>query len=167
MMRRSIAIFLFGIFLPASALADSKFYWGIYLGEGDLGAYSAKPIALDFKYGREFGKYLAVELQTSIAADETQNVLENAEVKAAGGFLKLNLPFNRVNLYALGGKSYVEYDVLGLDSTEEAGGFGIDLFANEDNMLTIEKMIYNYDSALEYHVVRIGFTHRFNFSGLR
>ena len=169
MMRRYVAILLFGIFLPGSALAESKFYSGVYFGEGDLGTYSREPVALDFKFGREFGKYIAVELSASIAADDAEDIFKGPEVKAVGGYLRLNLPLNRVNLYVLGGASRVQYDIPNpnLKDTEQAGGFGIDLLANEDNMLTIERVVYNYDSVLEYSVVHIGFTHRFNFSGLR
>ncbi len=172
MMRRSLAVLLMGIFLPGSAFADSKYYWGISVGEGDPSPYVAEPTALDFKFGREFGKYMAIELQTSLAANDTQDIFEKSEVKAAGAYFRLNLPLQRVNLFALGGRSCVEYDVPGLtladpDDCDQSGGFGIDLIANDDNMLTIEKIIYNHDSQLEYGVLHIGFTHRFEFGGLR
>ncbi len=178
MMRRSLAVLLMGVFLPGSVIADSKFYWGMYLGEGDPSPYSAEPITLDFKLGREFGKYIALEIHTSLGAEETQDIFEKSNVKAVGGYVRLNLPLQRVNLYAFGGQSRVEYDVPGLvlldddgnqidGDSDRSGGIGIDLFASEDSMLTIEKVIYNYDNQLEYNVLHIGFTHRFNFGGLR
>ena len=166
---RKTAILALSLCLTGPAIADSKFYFGVNWGEGDLVNVGIEPSGIGFKFGREFGKFLAVEVHAASSALKSKYILRDPDVTVIGAFGRLNIPFKRVNIYALGGQSKVEYDsgTLSADDVENAFGFGVDLLASEDSMLTLESMTYNRDNALEFKVTNLGFTHRFDFWGFR
>lgn len=149
---------------------DSKFYYGLGLAGADFELASGNEISthgLHFKLGREFGRFLSIETHLGLSADSTDNLLGDAELMYGGAFARLNLPFEKVNLYVLGGASTVKYSFSGLEDTESeaASGFGVDLFGNERTALTIEFLRYGTDNTLD--IISVGYMYRFEFPGLR
>lgn len=152
-------------------LEDSKFYWGIGYGSGDLeteGGFGLDTHGLGLKFGREFGQYISFEAHMGSGADSSENILRDPEVSYGAAFLRMNLPFERVNLYAVGGLSRVSIDGGGAGNgsdEERAVGVGIDLFGSEVTALTIEKIRYGSDTTFD--VLSVGITRRFDWPGLR
>jgi hypothetical protein len=149
---------------------DSKFYYGLGWAGADFELASGQEITSHgphFKLGRELGRFLSIETHLGLSADDTNNLLGDPEIMYGAAFVRLNLPFEKINLYVMGGASTVKYNFSGLEDTESeaAGGFGLDLFANERTALTIEFMRYGVDNTLD--ITSIGFMHRFEFPGLR
>ncbi|HEX5055906.1 MAG TPA: hypothetical protein VFX02_05360 [Gammaproteobacteria bacterium] len=112
----------------------------------------------------------AIELRLGSVGEENGTLLEDPEVRYFFGVGKLNIPFETVNLYVLGGVSRVYYDIDGTESNEDdvVGGVGIELLGNETTGLTIEFLKYGVDDdPAEGKLITIGFNHRFELPGFR
>lgn len=169
MSRRIMPILLLVLFAGA-AHADSKFYYGLNFNSGELeleDGFALDTNGFGLKWGREFGRWLSVELHGGVSANDTSNLIRDPEISFGGAFVRFNLPFERVNVYVLGGASKVSVDAgtVATSFEEAAGGVGLDLFAGEDSALTLEVMRYGQDSSLD--TLSIGFMHRFDFPRLR
>lgn len=149
---------------------DSKFYYGLAITSTEFDALGLDENGLQLKFGHEFGKFLALEAHLGGSSESTDNLVGDPELTYSAVFLRLNLPFERVNLYVLGGAATLNLDIPGFDDSEfdRAVGVGIDLLASPDNALTIEVMKYGTQDEQDLiDVVNLGFTHRFDFPGLR
>lgn len=169
----AVLLILFGCIGPVQAY-DSKFYYGLSLTANEFEAAGVDMNGLGLKLGREFTQFFSVEIHSGIAADSTNNILGDPELTYSAAFARLNLPFERVSLYVLGGAATMDFDIPGFDDIVDAGeidraaGFGMDLLANENTALTIEVVYYgNEDNLDEIEFLHFGYTHRFEFPGLR
>lgn len=171
MITRAAAVLMISLCCLGQVQAqDSKFYYGLSIASVEFDLVGLDNNGLGLKLGREFGKFLAIEVHAGTGAEGTENVLGDPELTYSAAFGRLNLPFERVNLYALGGAASINFDFTGFDDTEvdRAVGVGLDLLANPNTAFTIEIMNYGTEDDLDLiEIVNFGFTHRFDFPGLR
>lgn len=171
MITRAAAVLIISIAWIAQAQAqDSKFYYGLSITSTEFDLAGLESNGVGLKFGREFGKYIMIEAHAGTSSDSTDTVLGDPDTTYASAFLRLNLPFERVNLYVLGGAASINADLLGFDESEvdRAAGFGLDLLANENTGFTLEVMNYGIEDDIDLiKIVNFGFTHRFDFPGLR
>lgn len=171
MITRVAAVLIISVYCAGPVQAqDSKFYYGLSITSAEADIVGLEDNGLGLKLGREFGKFMAIEIHAGTVADSTDNILGDPELTYAAAFARLNLPFERVNLYALGGAASINFDFPGFDDTEvdRAVGVGLDLLANPNTAFTIEIMNYGTEDDLDLiEIVNFGFTHRFDFPGLR
>lgn len=171
MITRVAAVLMISFCCIGQAQADdSRFYYGLSIASIEADVLGIDNNGLGLKFGREFGKYLAIEVHAGTGAESADTVLGDPELTYSAAFARLNLPFERVNLYAMAGAASINIDFPGFDDSEvdRAVGFGIDLLANPNNALTIEILHYGTQDEQDLiDVVNFGFTHRFDFPGLR
>jgi hypothetical protein len=125
----------------------------------------------NLRYGLWFPfDLLAIELRVGSLGEETGTIVQDPGVRYFFGLAKVNLPFDTVNLYAMGGVSKVYYDFNGTESEDEdlVGGVGIELLATETSGFTIEFLKYGLDDGeIEGQIISFGFNHRFELPGFR
>jgi hypothetical protein len=160
--------------LPLTALADAPqnyFGMGIDSTDFDIVTGEREMSGFNVRYGLWFPfDLIAVEVRIGAATETTNNLAGDPQVRYALGLGKVNLPFEKVNLYAMGGVSKVLYNFGGVETDEEdiAGGVGIELLATETSGLTIEYLRYGIDDdPIDATVLTFGFNHRFGLPGLR
>lgn len=161
--------------LPAIAAADApQNYWGMGVDGVDLADASGAELDMNgfnFRYGFWFPfDLIGVEVRIGSIAEETGTIVGDPELRYAFGLGKLNIPFETVNLYVMGGISLAYYDFAGTESDDEdiVAGVGIELLGTETTGLTIEFLKYGMDDgAIEGEVMTIGFNHRFELPGFR
>lgn len=160
------------LLLPLGALAAERpsQYWGASLGdfefETDNG--SATNITnLGLKGGYRLSRFLALEIHGGVSTSgSSSEIIEEPDLVYGAGFVRLDLPYQRLNLYLLAGGSTLAYDV-GDGSEEEsdmAGGIGIELYGSERTALTLEYM--NYNDGM-YDGLSVGFVHHFDWPSFR
>lgn len=171
MITRVAAVLMISLCCIGQAQADdSKFYYGLSITSIKADALGIDSNGLGLKFGREFGKFLSIEAQAGSSSDSVSDILGDPNLTYASAFVRLNLPFERVNLYALGGAATLNADIFGFDDSQvdRVIGVGMDLLANPNNALTIEIMRYGTQDEQDlFEIVNFGFTHRFDFPGLR
>ncbi|HEX7027558.1 MAG TPA: outer membrane beta-barrel protein [Gammaproteobacteria bacterium] len=171
MITRAAAVLVMTLFCTGQAQAqDSKFYYGLSLTSTDFELAGVESNGIGFKLGREFGKYIMIEAHIGNSSESSDNLLGDPDLTYSGAFLRLNLPFERMNIYVVGGAASINANLTGFDDSEvdRAVGFGFDLLASENSALTIEVIDYGTEDELELiETVQLGFTHRFDFPGLR
>lgn len=128
------------------------------------------------KTGVALGNWLGVEIQYGLAKESSTQpfgIGEELEIQQGSAFARFNIPFPKVNLYALAGASVIDIDT-GLQSSNEkyvAAGLGLDLMATERSMLYFEGIRYEHEdleSNDPYMIVyTIGYKHHFEFAGFR
>ena len=172
----TLAAGLFTIMVTSQAYAqddDMKFYVGLEAGRAELtvdtniGDLEEASSNFGIKLGREILPFFNVETHFGL------NDKGPSEVYYAAAFGRLQLPFERVNVYALGGFSFIDYEIatppperpLQDDESEIALGVGIELYGSDTNTFYLQAMQYGDD--VEYRTYSVGFSHRFNFPGFR
>lgn len=171
MITRVAAVLIISVCCTTQVQAqESKFYYGLSITSAEADVVGMENNGLGLKFGREFGKFMAIEAHAGTVADSSENLLGDPQLTYSGAFFRLNLPFERVNLYVLGGAASMSFDVAGFDDDEldRAVGVGIDLLASENSALTIELMNYGTEDDMDIiEIANFGFTHRFDFPELR
>jgi opacity protein-like surface antigen len=169
--------------LPSVAVADApQNYWGMGIDGVDfegmttdgrtlMGSAERDMNGFNLRYGFWLPfDLIGVEVRIGNIAEESGTMVGDPEVRYVFGMGKLNLPFERVNLYVLGGVSKVYYDFAGREQDDEdvVGGVGIELLGSETTGLTIEFLKYGVnDDDIEGEIITIGFNHRFELPGFR
>lgn len=173
-MTRSIAFLcLFSVVCAPAVAAGPNQYVGLSLGgfdaepPGASGDSSETDVSL--RLGYHFSDFVGVEgrLGTNAANIEGDDDAGRPITEYAGLFLRLDLPFEKTNVYVLLGGSSVRFDDESVDSDDKdpvAGGIGIELYGSEDTALVLEYMTYAEDS---YQGVGLGFKHHFNMPSFR
>lgn len=143
-------ILLLGIF-PSMAMAESS---PMYIGI-DIATFDAKSSDTKTDYdggmlslGFDLNNYLAVEVAGGASkTNDDPDTLTSSKINyAAGAFLRFNLRFNRVTIYALGGYSQVESSATtgtASTTTKDKGGsygFGIDFYGTPDLALSVRRI---------------------------
>ena len=150
---------------------EPKFYFGFNYATTEFaledGSLEDDTTGIGFKFGRELSPYINIETHIGLSSISSSNILEDPEVTYLAALLRLNLPFEKVNLYLLGGGSIIRYDFPSANDEESraAGGIGIELFGSPNTAFTIDLMRYGTDSTLD--TLSFGFIHRFKFARLR
>ncbi|HEY3486758.1 MAG TPA: outer membrane beta-barrel protein [Gammaproteobacteria bacterium] len=160
---------------PLSVFADApQNYWGMSYEGIDLEETAGTELDMNgfsVRYGLWFPfDLIAVEARIGFASEESGDIVGDPIIKNYMGLAKANLPFEKVNLYAMGGvsKTYYNFDGVETDDDDVVGGMGIELLASETSGLTIEFLRYGVDEAdLEGTILSIGFNHRFELPGFR
>lgn len=167
--------------LPSIATADApQNYWGMGIDGLDLEETQAGVLpggpeldmnGFNLRYGFWFPfDLIGVEIRIGNLAEESGTIVEDPEVRYAFGMGKVNIPFETVNLYVMGGVSKAYYDFNGVEDDDEdvVGGIGIELLGSETTGFTIEFLKYGVDDdAVEGKVITLGFNHRFELPGFR
>lgn len=147
-------------------------YFGLSIGEYELEDevngqnFDAEFTNIGLEGGYRFSRFLGVEGRFSYGRDDSSNTLDDPELIMGGAFVRFDLPFERINVYALAGGSVVDYDV-GIaddDVSGGSGGIGIELFGSDTTALKVE---YVSHAGGDYEGVGIGFTHHFNWPSFR
>lgn len=118
------------------------------------------------KLGYQFGRFLAAELHYGFdgTGGDEPNLREGAV------FGRLQLPYERVNVYALAGAGRVGGD-FGEGRETETGpamGLGIDLFGTERTAVALEYVHYQVgDDDRDYKAVTLGLKHHFDWPSFR
>ncbi|MES9974015.1 MAG: porin family protein [Candidatus Thiodiazotropha sp.] len=120
--------------------------------------------------GMEFNEFLAVEGQFGLFGEDVVNDRSYQIEYLLSIYARGNLPLldSRTRLYALAGVTHFSGNVPGFSSVDETTigyGIGLELYADEQNALTLEWLrhavgdIHNVDYKLES--ASLGFVHRF------
>jgi len=180
-----VAVYFFPLLLAISALSEAGWvaeaprpnsYIGFNVASSELSGATLGTVAmsnLNLRLGYHFADFFAVESHLGWGSDNTGVLLKSPNSRYASLFLRLNLPFERVNVYLLAGGSYFETDVVTTtaakqgNETSPAYGLGIELFGNRDTALTLELARY-LDSATQdrYDSVGVGFVTHFDWPRL-
>jgi hypothetical protein len=160
--------------LPVTALADAPqnyFGMGIDSTDFDTNPGELSMSGFNIRYGIWFPfDIFAVEIRIGAAAEGTNNLTGQPEARYAMGLGKVNIPFEKVSLYAMGGVSKVYYDLNGVETDESdiVGGAGIELLATEASGFTIEYLRYGIDDdPIDATLLTFGFNHRFGLPDFR
>ncbi|MDQ7074262.1 MAG: porin family protein [Gammaproteobacteria bacterium] len=155
----------------------SPSYIGFNVGSSELAGTTLGTVAmsnLNLRLGYHFADYLAVEGHVGWGSDNTGVLLKSPNSRYASLFLRLDLPYDRVNLYLLAGGSYFESDVATTtaikkgNETSPAYGVGIELFGNRDTALTLEISRYLQNTVEDrYDSIGVGFVTHFGWPRLR
>lgn len=154
------------ILLSSQVVADSSMpnpnqYFGVTISvaeiEPDNGVTDDEIANINLKAGYDFFKFLSVEVHLGGSGD----------VYYTGGFLRGNLPLNRINLYGLAGAAYVDDsdNKFGDSYFEPAFGIGIELYGNDTTALTAEYIQYGFDDV--YSMIGVGLVHHFDWPAIR
>lgn len=159
------------VLLPAGALAAERpaQYWGITVGdytfEHDDGDVTDITNA-GLKGGYRLSRFFALEAHAGRSNSGSSNIVERPDLVYGAAFGRLDLPFERVNIYLLAGGATVSFDIGDGNDRESdvAAGLGIELFGSERTALTLDYM--NYADGL-YDGISVGFVHHFNWPPFR
>ncbi|MGF1548423.1 MAG: outer membrane beta-barrel protein [Thiotrichales bacterium] len=117
------------------------------------------------KLGFDFNKFVAVEGHAGLTLNDSH--LSSPEVTYLAGFVRANLPLERINIYGLLGVGFVDANFAQVkgDFTDLAVGAGIEFYGTENTALGIEYLQYGLDD--KYKTVGLGIVHHFNWPKLR
>jgi len=144
-------------------------YWGVNIGDFDFtnNGASGNSTAIGLRGGYHFSDFLGVELRGGFdTGGDKGGLQESPDVIHGGAYVRLDLPFERVNVFFLGGTSVVRYDSVNgtKDTSDVSGGIGIELYGSDRTALTLDYMNYS-DGA--YEGVSLGLVHHFDWPRFR
>lgn len=128
------------------------------------------------RLGYNFSRYLGIEGRAGYSINQNRNLdALHDDLYYAGVFGRFNLPFERINVFALAGYSAVELKLDRSDArdfdidreyreTDYAWGLGVELFGNERVGLTLDYMNY---AASTHKGFSVGFVHHFDWPAFR
>ncbi len=154
---------------PQGALAERPpQYWGVSLGTFELedpNGNITETTNVGLQAGYKFTSFVGLEARGGFESGETSGALDEPELTYGGGFVRVDIPYERVNLYVLLGGGQVTYDTASGDVSESgpAGGVGIELFGSERSAVSLEYINYSSDDTT-YDGLSIGFVHHFNWA---
>ncbi len=162
---------LIGLMLTGTAVfaGPAGNYWAVGLTSVTFDASTGDELdanGFTIQYGRDFFRLFGIEAHIGSARDNSTNVFGNkADYTYFAVLGRINLPLDRVNLYALGGVSQIDFDFGAIDGDDDeaALGIGIDLFASENSALSIQAMRYGDDNSLDTLIV--AYKQHFSFWG--
>ena len=152
-----------------TAQADvAKLYYGIGIAdgtvefEGEDGTEEEESLGtLNATLGLQLLDFVGLELEVGAASDQVDSLFNEPMVQYQAAMLRLGFRWDRVALYALGGRARFDlHDDLGEtdeDSYPVVGG-GINLFGNETTSLNLHVLRFD-DGA--FTTATIGFQHYF------
>lgn len=164
----------FFILLVASSpllAATPQNYFGITASDAQLESQSGGEFdggSLGAKLGYSLNRWLDIELHTGADFFSDQDDFNKLEVGYVASFMKLKLPYERVNIYGLIGLALVGADYgSAFDDTFSDGafGFGVELYGTQRTALNIEFSQLGTDD--KYKLMGIGFIHRFDWPKFR
>ncbi len=157
------------VVVPQWALAERPpQYWGVSLGQfelDDAGGNVTDTVNLGLQAGYKFTRFLGIEARGGFESGDTSGALDEPDLQYGGGFVRLDLPYERVNVYLLLGGGQVNYDTVNGNVSESgpAGAIGIELFGSERSAVSLEYVRYAGDDTT-YDGLSLGFVHHFNWA---
>ncbi len=149
-------------------------YLGVSIGGHELGVedheqvpdHTADLTNFELRFGYFFGDFLGVELRGGRGDDGDTSPLESPTLTHADAYVRLNLPFEDINIFFLGGASAISYDHAAGDVSESgpSAGLGIELYGTDRTALTLSYMTRADDA---YEGFNIGLMHHFEFPSFR
>lgn len=154
--------------LAGTAQADvTRLYYGIGIADGTVeydeeGTEEEKRLGtLNATLGLQLLDFIGLELEVGAASDQMDSLFSEPLVQYQAAMLKLGFRWDRVALYALGGRARFELDdelgETGEDSYPVVGG-GINLFGNETTSLNLH--VLSFDEGA-FTTATVGFQHYF------
>ncbi len=150
--KRISLTFLTFLLLPGLSLADnsSRNYIGINVASFDSKYNTNEHDGAMVNLGVDLNNYIALDFAVGASSSNDDPVtLDTSKVNyVASGFLRFNLRFNRITIYALGGYSQVESssttDGTTTTTTDNSGsyGYGIDFYGTSDLALSFRRVEY-------------------------
>lgn len=160
--------------MPIVAGADRPpQYFGINGGwyEIDTDApFDADGEFANLRLGYELGRFVAFEARFGLELGNEASVAgTKVDPRMGAVFARLNLPFERVDVYFLGGAGRVSFnDGTGRQREEwPAGGIGIELYGSERTGVVLEGVRYEGGDDGDYKAITLGFKHHFNWPRFR
>jgi len=157
------------VIAPPYALAERPpQYWGVSLGQFELDDAQGNvtdTVNIGLQAGYKFTSYVGLELRGGFESGDTSGALDQPDLRYGGGFVRFDLPYERVNVYLLLGGGQVSFDRASGDVSESgpAGGIGIELFGSERSAVSLEYINYSSDD-ITYDGISIGFVHHFGWA---
>lgn len=158
---------------PVSYAEAPANYWSVNYTGLDFTAANGEDISSNgglFKLGREFTDFFAIEIHGGIAKEGQANAFgDKFEYRHAAAFGRINLPFNRLNVYLMGGAAKVDIDT-GLISDDDefaAGAIGLDFFSSERTAFVLEFIRYENDDDVTTDFLNVGIKYHFDYPGFR
>lgn len=160
--------------MPLAALAERPpQYFGINGGWFEVqtdAPFEDDGEFVNVRLGYELGRFLAFEarfgMDTGSAKTSAGTYLDTRQ---GAVFARLNLPFEGVDVYALGGAGRVSFnDDTGRNAEEwPAAGLGIELYGSERTAVVLEAVRYEGDDEGDYKAYTLGFKRHFNWPQFR
>lgn len=159
--------------MPLAAGADRPpqyfgFNGGWYEVETDA-PFEADGEFVNLRLGFELGRFLGFEARFGMDTGRTQVGGTHLDTRMGAAFARLNLPFEGVDVYALGGAGRVSFND-GTGRTREewpAAGLGIELYGSERTAIVFEAVRYEGDDDGDYKAFTLGFKRHFNWPQFR
>ncbi|MDX1610310.1 MAG: hypothetical protein R3225_09340 [Halofilum sp. (in: g-proteobacteria)] len=164
-------IALAAVLLAAPALGWAQehpgLYWGVNFGgyeldQEDVGLTVENSTDFGLRLGFQLGGLIGVEFRGGLDAGDP-----DVDIQYAGAFWRLNLPFEKTNVYLLGGVSEVRSGGNAVDDDvydPVAAGVGIELYGSPRSAISLEYMNYS-DSA--YSGISLGYKYHFELPSFR
>lgn len=124
----------------------------------------------NLRVGYELGRFVAFEARFGLElGNETEVAGRDVDPRMGAVFARLNLPFERVDVYLLGGAGRVSFnDGTGRQREEwPAAGLGIELYGTNRTALVFEGVRYEGDDDGDYKAITLGFKHHFDWPRFR
>lgn len=154
---------------PQWALAERPpQYWGVSLGTFELDDASGNvtdTTNVSLQGGYKFTSFLGLEVRGGFESGDTSGALDAPDLTYGGGFVRFDIPYERINVYFLLGGGQVSYDTASGNVSESgpAGGVGIELFGSERSAVSLEYINYSSDDTT-YDGISLGFVHHFEWA---
>lgn len=164
--------FIFLLIVSSPLYAETPHnYFGIAFSDAQLETQAGAEFdggSLNTTLGYSLNRWLDVELRAGADFFSEQDDFNQLEVGYVASFMKLKLPYERINVYGLVGLGLVsaDYGAAFNDTfSDGAFGFGVELYGSERTALNIEYSQIGTDD--KYKMMGIGFTRRFNWPRFR
>lgn len=158
---------------PVSYAEAPANYWSVNYTGLDFTAANGEVISANgglLKLGREFTNFFAIEIHGGQVKEGQSNAFgDQFEYRHTAAFGRINLPFNRFNVYLMGGAARVNLDT-GLISDNDdfkAAGIGFDFFGSERTAFVLEYITYENDEEVTTDFINVGVKYHFDYAKFR
>ncbi len=146
-------------------------YFGVFFNDAQLEASSGEEIDggnLGGKLGYTINRWLGAEAHAGADFFNDNDDFNHTEVGYVAAFMRLNLPYERINIFGLAGLASVKGDYGSQYDdhfTDGAFGLGVELFGTKRTALSIQFMQYGIDD--RYKSFGLGIVHHFDWPAYR
>ncbi len=149
----------------AQAAAPAKMYYGFGFADSSMEQLVGDDESMGTVTGTlgfQLLDFVGIELEIGSASDQASSVLSDPVFTYQAAMLRLGYRWDRAGIYILGGQVRVDTDG-GNSGSENALGFGVNLFGNETTALNLHFLRFGDDG--EITTAGIGF--QYYFGGFR
>lgn len=157
--------------LAASAERPPQYFGfngGWYELETDA-PFEADGDLVNLRLGYELGRFLAFEARLGMGTGGANVGGTDLDTRMGAAYVRLNLPFEGVDVYALGGAARLSFnDGTGRQAEEwPAAGIGIELYGSERTGVVLEAVRYEGGDDGDYKALTLGFKRHFDWPQFR